>query len=103
MGLLVFAVFGVPAVFMLDADRTGVVVGGFVLLLIGVYLSEFVIIYHVALVAGADQALRGEAPDLVAAKRVARSPSRADRRVAARFIPRGDGTSGHPRTEDRYC
>jgi hypothetical protein len=74
LGLLVFAVFAVPAGLLLVADSTGAVVGGFALLLIGVYLSEFVIaFFHVALVAGANQALRGEVPDLIAAKRVARS------------------------------
>lgn len=73
LGLLIFAVFGLPAVFLLNADDTWPVVGGFALLLIGVYLAEFVIVFfQVALVAGADQVLRGEEPDIGSAKRLAR-------------------------------
>jgi len=73
LGLLVFAVFGLLSVFLLNADNLWPVVGGVALLLIGVYLAEFVVVfYQVALVAGADQVLRGEAPDIVSAKRLAR-------------------------------
>lgn len=73
-GLLVLAAFAVPAVFLLDSDSTGTVIGGVALLMIGIFLSDFVIVFfHVALVAAADQTLRGEVPDLVAARRLARS------------------------------
>ena len=71
---IVFVVFGIPGALLLGADSTGGTVGGVVLLAIGAYLASFAVIYfNVALAAGADQALRGEEPDIDAAKGVARS------------------------------
>jgi hypothetical protein len=74
VGLVVFIVFGLPGVVLLDSEDTWVVVGGVALLLIGAFLAGLVVLfYNVVLVAAADHALRGEEPDVAAAKRVARS------------------------------
>jgi hypothetical protein len=74
LGLVAFAVFGVPGVVLLDSEDTLVVVGGVVLLVIGALAAgQAVLFYNVVLVAAADQALRGEEPDVAAAKRIARS------------------------------
>jgi hypothetical protein len=73
-GLVAFVVFAVPGVVLLDSDSTWVIVGGVVLLLLGTYLAGMaVVFFNVALAAAANQALRGEEPDISAAKRVARS------------------------------
>jgi hypothetical protein len=74
VALLVFVVLGVPGVVLLDSESTGVIVGGVVLLLLGSYLAGLAVaFFRVALIVGADQVLRGEEPDVVAARRVARS------------------------------
>jgi hypothetical protein len=74
VGLVVFVVLAAPGVVLLDSDSTWVVVVGAVLLLLGTYLASLaVLFFNVALVVGADQALRGGQPDVSAAKRVARS------------------------------
>src|SRR5262245_12838186 len=74
LALVVFLVFGIPGVVLLDADTTPATVGGIVLIAIGTYLATFAVIYfNVALAAGADQVLRGEQPDIPAARGVARS------------------------------
>jgi hypothetical protein len=73
-GLVAFVVFAVPGVILLDSDSTWVIVGGAVVLLLGTYLAGMaVVFFNVALVAAADQAMRGEEPEIGAAKRVARS------------------------------
>jgi hypothetical protein len=74
VGLLAFVVIGVPGVVLLDGESTWVVVGGVVLLLVGAYSAGLAVaFFNVALIAAADQALRGEPPDIAAARRVARS------------------------------
>jgi hypothetical protein len=74
VGLVAFVVFAVPGVVLLDSNSTWVIVSGVLLLLLGTYLAGMaVVFFNVALVAAADQALRGEEPSISAAKRVARS------------------------------
>jgi hypothetical protein len=74
VGLVAFVVLAVPGVVLLDSESTWVVVGGVVLLLLGALLAGWaVLFFNVVLVAAADQALRGEEPDIAAANRAARS------------------------------
>jgi Family of unknown function (DUF6159) len=74
VGLVAFVVLGVPGVVLLDNESTWVIAGGAVLLLLGSYLAgTIVLFFNVALVTAADQVLRGQEPDVGAAKRVARS------------------------------
>jgi hypothetical protein len=74
LALLVVIVLGGPGAALLSIDNTGTKVLGGLLLVIAAYLAAFAIIYYnVALAAGADQALRGQDPDIAAAKGVARS------------------------------
>ena len=74
LALVAFIVIGIPGARLLDNDTTESTIGGVVLLALGIYLASFAVTYfNVALAAGADQALRGEKPDIRATKRVARS------------------------------
>jgi hypothetical protein len=76
LALLFGVVFMVPGSLLLstDDDNQGALIGGVLLIAIGAYLASFFVIYfNVALAAAADQALRGEQPDLRAARGVARS------------------------------
>ena len=74
LALVVFVLVGVPGALVLDGEGGGATAAGVVLLAVGGYLASFVVIYfNVALAAAADQALRGEEPDIPAARRVARS------------------------------
>jgi Family of unknown function (DUF6159) len=76
LALLFGAVFMVPGAVLLSTDdgNEGALVGGILLVVVGAYLASFFVIYfNVALAAAADQALRGEVPDLHAARGVARS------------------------------
>jgi len=74
LALVAVIVFGGPGAALLSIDNTGTKVLGALLLVIAAYLAAFAIIYYnVALAAGADQALRGQEPDIAAAKGVARS------------------------------
>src|SRR5262245_13031860 len=76
LALLFGVVFMVPGSLLLstDDDNLGALIGGVLLVAIGAYLAWFFVIYfNVALAAAADQALRGEQPDLRAARGVARS------------------------------
>ena len=76
LALLFGGVFMVPGAILLSSDEgnAGALIGGILLVVIGAYLASFFIIYfNVALAAAADQALRGEVPDLRAARGVARS------------------------------
>jgi len=78
LALVVFLVFAVPGGLLLSVETTAATVGGIALLAVGAYLASFAVIYfNVALAAGADQALRGEEPDIRAAKGVARSRVRS--------------------------
>ena len=73
LALVVFVVFGVPGGLLVDSDSTGAVIGGGVLLAMAAYLAAFTVSYfNVTLAAAADQAMRGEQPDLAAARGVAR-------------------------------
>jgi hypothetical protein len=66
--------FGAPGALLLTLDDTAATVAGIVLIAIGVYLASFAVVYfNVALAAAADQARRGQEPDLEAAHAVARS------------------------------
>ena len=68
------ALFGVPGALLLADDQgaSTAKIGGGALVVIGAYLASFFVIYYnVALAAAADQALRGEEPDIKAAKAVA--------------------------------
>ena len=66
-------VFGGPGALLISIDNTGTkVLGGILLVLAAYFASFFVIYYNVALAAGADQALRGQDPDIAKAKGVAR-------------------------------
>jgi hypothetical protein len=74
VALVAFVVFAVPGVVLLDSEDTWVVVCGIALLVVGAYVAGLaVIFFNVALLAAADQALRGERPDVGAAMRLARS------------------------------
>jgi hypothetical protein len=76
LALVAALVFAVPGAILLADDGTGTAgkVIGVVLIAIGAYLASFLVVYYnVALAAGADQALRGEQPDIAAARAVARS------------------------------
>lgn len=76
LALVLGAVFAGPGALLLAREdpSTGIKVVGVVLVAVGVYLASFSIIYYnVALAAAADQTLRGEEPDIRAAKGVARS------------------------------
>ena len=74
IGLVAFVVLAGPGLVLLDSEDTWAVVGGVALLLIGCLLAGWVVLFfNVVLVVGSDQALRGEEPDIGAAKRVARS------------------------------
>jgi hypothetical protein len=74
IALVAFAVPGIPGALLADSDSTAATIGGIVLLAIASYLAAFTMIYfNVALAAAADQAMRGEEPDLSAARGVARS------------------------------
>jgi hypothetical protein len=73
LALVAFAVLGVPGALLAGSDSTGAVIGGIVMLAIAAYLASFTVIYfNAALAAAADQAMRGEEPDLSAARGVAR-------------------------------
>ncbi|MGH9270909.1 MAG: DUF6159 family protein [Ilumatobacteraceae bacterium] len=79
-GLLALAcavVFCLPGAYLLSRDEGSSAamtkVAGVALVVVGAYLASFFVIYfNVALAAAADQALRGQAPDLRAARAVAR-------------------------------
>src|SRR3954469_24902210 len=72
--LLAVVVFCGPGAALLAADNSGATVGGIVLTAIGAYLATFAIVYYnVVLPAAADEALRGDEPDIAAAHAVARS------------------------------
>jgi Family of unknown function (DUF6159) len=74
LALLAVIVIGGPGAALMSIDNTGTKVLGAILLVLAAYLASFAIIYYnVALAAGADQALRGQEPDIAAAKGVARS------------------------------
>jgi hypothetical protein len=67
-------ILGAPGAWLMSTDTSGAYVGGAVLIAIGAYLASFAVIYYnVALAAAADQALRGQEPDITAARGVARS------------------------------
>ena len=67
-------IFILPGAALLTTESTAAKIGGVVLVAIGAYLASFFVIYfNVALAAAADQALRGEEPDVKAARAVARS------------------------------
>ena len=73
LALVAFVVLGIPGALLVGSDNTGAVIGGIVLLAIAAYLASFTMIYfNIALAAAADQAMRGEEPDLSAARGVAR-------------------------------
>ncbi|MGI9030578.1 MAG: DUF6159 family protein [Ilumatobacteraceae bacterium] len=79
-GLLALAsavVFCLPGAYLLSRDEgsssSTTKVAGVALVVVGAYLASFFVIYfNVALAAAADQALRGQTPDLRAARGVAR-------------------------------
>src|SRR6516225_2793959 len=74
LALVAFAVLGTPGALLAGSDSTGAVIGGIVVLAIAAYLASLTVIYfNVVLAAAADQAMRGEEPDLSAARGVARS------------------------------
>src|SRR3954471_14200044 len=74
LALLAVIVFCGPAAALLAADNTGATAAGVVLMAIGAYLATFAIVYYnVVLAAAADEALRGDVPDIEAAHAVARS------------------------------
>ena len=76
LALLSAAIIAGPGAYLLSRDQesTAATVGGVALVAVGAYLASFFVIYfNVALAAAADQALRGQRPDLRAAGRVARS------------------------------
>ena len=74
LALVAFVVLGVPGGLLVDSHSTGATVGGILLLAMATYLAVFSVIYfNVVLAAAADQVMRGEGPDLPAAKSVARS------------------------------
>ena len=74
LALVAFVVLGIPGALLVDSDSTGAAIGGIVVLAIAVYLASFTVTYfNVALAAAADQAMRGEEPDLSGARGVARS------------------------------
>jgi len=74
LALVAAIVFCGPGAALLAADNTGATVGGIALIAIGSYLATCAVVYYnVILAAAADVALRGEEPDIAAARRVARS------------------------------
>jgi hypothetical protein len=73
IAVIIFLVLGVPGAAVMSGDTTARTAGGVALLTVGAYLAWFAVIYfNVVLLAGASQALRGDEPDLQAARRVAR-------------------------------
>jgi len=74
LALLAVLVLCGPGALLLSVDDTAAKVGGVVLIAVGAYLASFAVVYfNVALAAAADQALRGQEPDLETAHAVARS------------------------------
>src|SRR5262245_28751730 len=74
LALVAALIFIVPGAGLLTMDATAAKVGGVILIAVGAYLASFFVIYfNVALAAAADQALRGEEPNVKAARAVARS------------------------------
>jgi hypothetical protein len=73
LALAAFAVLGIPGALLAGSDSTGAVIGGIVVLAIAGYLASFTVIYFNVALAAADQAMRGEEPDLSAARGAARS------------------------------
>ncbi len=76
LALLSAVIIAGPGAYLLSRDQgsTGTTVGGVALVVVGAYLASFFVIYfNVALAAAADEALRGQPPDLRAAGQVARS------------------------------
>lgn len=74
LAILSVLIFAGPGAALAATDEIAAQVGGVVLIAIGAYLASFFVIYYnVALAAAADVALRGETPDLAAARGVARS------------------------------
>lgn len=78
LALLCAVVLCGPGAYLLSRDdgssSSATKVGGVVLVVIGAYCASFFVIYfNVALAAAADQALRGQQPDIRAARGVARS------------------------------
>lgn len=72
--LLSVVLLALPGLALLATEQIEAQVGGGVLIALGAYLAAFsVTYYNVALAAAADVALRGEKPDLSAARAVARS------------------------------
>ncbi|MFO7548004.1 MAG: DUF6159 family protein [Acidimicrobiia bacterium] len=75
LALLSMLVLAAPGAVLLSVEDAGqgVKVGGALLVLLGIYLASFSVIYfNVALAAAADEALAGREPDLAAARGVAR-------------------------------
>lgn len=74
VALIFFLLLCLPGAVIMGSEVPGKTVAGLALVTVGAYLASFSVIYfNVALAAGADQALRGDVPDIGAAKRVARS------------------------------
>jgi hypothetical protein len=74
LAVVAFVVLGLPGVLLAESDSTGATIAGIVLLAIAAYLAAFTVIYFkVVLVGSADAAMRGEEPDVSAAKDMARS------------------------------
>jgi hypothetical protein len=81
LAVVVFVVLGVPGAVLADSENTVATVGGIVVLAVAAYVATLTVVYfNVVLAVAADQAMRGEIPDIGAAKAIAR---RQLRNVAA--------------------
>lgn len=73
LAVVAFVAVGIPGALLADSDNEVAAVGGMVTLAIGAYLATFVVIYfNVVLAIAADHAMRGEHPDVAAARAMAR-------------------------------
>lgn len=72
--VVAFVVVGVPAAVLADSDNEVIAIGGIVMLAIAAYLTTFVVVFfNVVLAIAGDQVIRGEHPDVGAARAMARS------------------------------
>jgi hypothetical protein len=78
LAVVAFVLVGIPGALLADSDDEVAAVGGIVTLAVAAYLATFVVVYfNVVLAIAADQAMRGENPDVAAARAAARSHLRS--------------------------
>jgi hypothetical protein len=74
LAVFAFVLLAIPGALLADSDSAVATVAGIVALAIAAYLATFTVVYfNVVLAVAADQGMRGEDPDVAAAKATART------------------------------